>query len=92
MKLLVTLGGDGSIAFTEAGTFRQAAFKAQAVDTTAAGDTFTGFFIAGLMEGRGIQESMRRASMASGISVTRAGAAPSIPTAEEVEQALEERA
>lgn len=92
LKLLVTLGGDGSIAFTEAGTFRQAAFKAQAVDTTAAGDTFTGFFIAGLMEGRDIQESMRRASMASSISVTRAGAAPSIPTVKEVEQALEERA
>ena len=92
LNLLVTLGGDGSIAFTEAGTFRQAAFKAKAVDTTAAGDTYTGYFIAGLMKGRGIQESMRRASMASGISVTRAGAAPSIPTVKEVEQALEERA
>ena len=92
LNLLVTLGGDGSVAFTEKGAVRQEAFKAKAVDTTAAGDTYTGYFIAGLMEGRGIQESMRRASMASGISVTRAGAAPSIPTAEEVEQALEERA
>ena len=91
LKLLVTLGGDGSVAFTEAGGTRQTAFKAQAVDTTAAGDTYTGYFIAGLMEGRGIQESMRRASMASGISVTRAGAAPSIPTAEEVKKALEGR-
>ena len=92
LNLLVTLGGDGSVAFTEKITVRQAAFKAKAVDTTAAGDTYTGYFIAGLMEGRGIQESMRRASMASGISVTRAGAAPSIPTVEEVEQALEEQA
>lgn len=92
LNLLVTLGGDGSVAFTEKGAVRQAAFKAKAVDTTAAGDTYTGYFIAGLMEGRGIQESMRRASMASGISVTRAGAAPSIPTVEEVEQALEEQA
>ena len=92
LNLLVTLGGDGSVAFTESETVRQAAFQVQAVDTTAAGDTFTGFFIAGLIEGRGIQESMRRASMASSISVTRAGAAPSIPTAEEVEKALEERA
>ena len=92
LNLLVTLGGDGSVAFTEKVAVRQAAFKAKAVDTTAAGDTYTGYFIAGLMEGRGIQESMRRASMASGISVTRAGAAPSIPTVEEVEQALEEQA
>lgn len=92
LNLLVTLGGEGSVAFTDTETVRQAAFPVKAVDTTAAGDTFTGFFIAGLMEGHSIQESMRRASMASGISVTRAGAAPSIPTAEEVEQALEERA
>ena len=92
LNLLVTLGGDGSVAFTETEIVRQAAFPVKAVDTTAAGDTFTGFFIAGLMAGRGVQESMRRASMASGISVTRAGAAPSIPTVEEVEQALEERA
>lgn len=91
VNLLVTLGGDGSVAFTEKGAVRQAAFKAQAVDTTAAGDTYTGYFIAGLMEGRDIQKSMCRASMASSISVTRAGAAPSIPTVEEVEQALEER-
>ncbi len=91
LNLLVTLGGDGSVAFTETETVQQAAFQAKAVDTTAAGDTYTGYFIAGLMEGCGVQESMRRASMASSISVTRAGAAPSIPTVEEVEQALEER-
>ena len=70
---------------------RQAAFPVRAVDTTAAGDTFTGYFIAGLMEGRTLQDCMRRASMASAISVTRAGAAPSIPEKEEVEKALEER-
>ena len=91
LNLLVTLGGDGSVAFTEKETVRQAAFPVKAVDTTAAGDTFTGFFVAGLMEGRGIQESMRRASMASSISVTRTGATSSIPNVEEVEQALEVR-
>lgn len=91
LNLLVTLGGDGSVAFTETETVQQAAFQAKAVDTTAAGDTYTGYFIAGLMEGCGVQESMRRASMASSIGVTRAGAAPSIPTVEEVEQALEDR-
>ena len=59
-----------------------------AVDTTAAGDTFTGYFIAGLAEGRPLQECMRRASMASSISVTRPGAANAIPTRAEVAQAL----
>ena len=62
------------------------------VDTTAAGDTFTGYFVAGLMEGRSLQDCMRLSSMASAIGVTRAGAANSIPEREEVEKALEGRA
>ena len=89
LSLLVTLGGEGSAAFTAAETVRQAAFPAAAVDTTAAGDTYTGYFIAGLAEGRPLAECMRRSSMAAGISVTRAGAA-SIPAKEEVEKRLEE--
>lgn len=92
LKLLVTLGGEGSVAFTETETVRQAAFPVKAVDTTAAGDTYTGYFIAGLMEGRTLQDCMRRASLASSISVTRPGAAASIPTKEEVEKAWEEKA
>ena len=90
--MLITLGGAGSVArqVTGAGvvTQRQQAFRAQAVDTTAAGDTFTGYFIAGLAEGRPLAECMRRASMASSIGVTRPGAANSIPTRDEVEERL----
>lgn len=88
--LLVTLGGEGSFAFTASETVQQAAFPAEAVDTTAAGDTYTGYFIAGLAEGRSLAECMLRASMAASISVTRAGAAGSIPMREEVEKRLEE--
>lgn len=91
LNLLVTLGGEGSVAFTESEAVRQAAFQVKAVDTTAAGDTYTGFFVAGLMEGRPLPDCMRRASLASSIAVTRPGAAGSIPTKEEVEQALEDR-
>ena len=90
LSLLITLGSEGSSAFTAVETIWQAAFPAAAVDTTAAGDTFTGYFIAGLAEGRPLVECMRRASMAASISVTRAGAAGSIPTREEVEKRLEE--
>ncbi len=89
LNLLVTLGSDGSVAFMEEEIIRQVAFQAQVVDTTAAGDTYTGYFIAGLMHGRSICESMCLASMASGKSVQRAGAASSIPRLAEVEQALE---
>lgn len=84
----MTLGSGGSAAFTGAEAIRQAAFPAEAVDTTAAGDTFTGYFVAGLMEGRPLADCLRRASMAAAISVTRPGAAPSIPTRDEMEQRL----
>ena len=88
LSLLVTLGGDGSAAFTGTERVRQAAFPVKAVDTTAAGDTFTGYFIARLMEKRPLAECLCRASMAAAVSVTRPGAAPSIPEKEEVERLL----
>ena len=92
LSVLITLGSAGSIAHSvhdgAVETVRQQAFKADAVDTTAAGDTFTGYFIGGLAEGRPLAECMRRASMASAISVTRMGAAVSIPKLEEVEGKL----
>ena len=88
MRLLVTLGSEGSIAFTEEETVWQDAFPVKATDTTGAGDTYTGYFVAGRVEGRGLRDCMRRATMAAAISVTRPGAALSIPRREEVEQAL----
>ncbi|MBR2717012.1 MAG: ribokinase [Oscillospiraceae bacterium] len=92
LSVLITLGSEGSAAFrvTDSGaeTARQAAFPVRAVDTTAAGDTYTGYFIGGLIEDLPLAECMRRASMASAISVTRPGAAPSIPTRDEVAAAL----
>ncbi len=94
LSVLITLGSAGSIAHAVGpdgvDTVRQQAFRADAVDTTAAGDTFTGFFIGGLAEGRPLDECIRRASMASAISVTRMGAAVSIPKVEEVESRLAE--
>ena len=88
LSLLVTLGSEGSIAFTATESVRQPAFPAKPVDTTAAGDTYTGYFIAGLLEGRTLVDCMRRASMAASISVTCFGAAGSIPTYAEVEKRL----
>ena len=92
LSVLITLGSAGSVANRvesgEVETARQEAFRVRAVDTTAAGDTFTGFFIGALLEGKALSECMRRASMASSLGVTRPGAASSIPTREEVEDAL----
>lgn len=83
--IVLTLGGDGSIYMDDKETVRQAVYPVRAVDTTAAGDTFTGFFISGILRGLPVQESMDLASRAASITVTRPGAAPSIPSFSEVE-------
>ena len=92
LAVLVTLGGEGSIAYQmhegQLQRIRQSSFVVDAVNTTGAGDTFTGYFVAGLMEGLPLSSCMRRASMAAAISVTRDGAAASIPMLQEVEDAL----
>lgn len=83
-NILLTLGERGSL-FTDGDRLlRQAADSVTAVDTTAAGDTYTGFFLAGILGGREPAWAMRYASSAAAIAVTRPGAAPSIPTREEV--------
>jgi ribokinase len=64
------------------------AFRVQAIDTTAAGDAFNGGFATGLMLGKTSLESARFASAVAGISVTRAGAQPSMPSIDEVNELL----
>ena len=86
--LLTTLGGDGSIYCGKGERIRQQVYKVQAVDTTAAGDTFTGFFIGAVSKGASAADAIRRASAASAIAVSRPGAAPSVPTADEVDAFL----
>lgn len=92
LSLLLTRGSQGSFAFrvNKAGLEKefQQAYPVKAVDTTGAGDTYTGFFISSLMNNLPLTECMRRASTAAAISVTRSGAARSIPSAEEVEKAI----
>ncbi len=67
---------------------RVPAFAVEAVDTTAAGDAFNGGFAVGLMRDKTVRESVIYASAVAAISVTRRGAQPSMPSAEEVERFL----
>ena len=83
--IVLTLGADGVLCCHRNKFFRQAACPAPVVDTTAAGDTFTGYFIACLLKNRPIQEILEKACRASAITVGRKGASDAIPTAEEVE-------
>ena len=88
LHLLVTLGKDGCV-YTD-GKTRHAcpAFRVEAVDTTAAGDTFAGYFVAMLAVGKTVAEAMRIGCAASALAVSAMGAAPSIPTLDRVEAAL----
>ena len=89
-SVVLTLGGDGSMYQDETGIYKQDIFKVKAVDTTAAGDTFTGYFIASILDGMKPAEGLRMAAKASSIAVSRPGAAASIPLRDEVMNALGE--
>ena len=84
--VIITLGMNGSRYLFGETCIAQDVYPVQAVDTTAAGDTFTGFFLAGFIEGKTPKEALELASRASAISVTRPGAAPSIPARAEVDR------
>lgn len=85
-SIVLTMGSAGSIYVDENEVIPQCVYRVKAVDTTAAGDTFTGFFIGGLLRGLAVKDAMDMASRASAIAVTRPGAAPSIPVLAEVEK------
>lgn len=84
-RFVLTLGMKGSCYIDKDAKVHQDIFPTKAVDTTAAGDTYTGYFIAGLLQGWDMQKCLRVAAKASSIAVSRAGAAPSIPFMKEVE-------
>ncbi|MCP1446742.1 ribokinase [Pseudomonas sp. GGS8] len=84
-KMIITLGAQGSL-FANGITFEHfTAPKVKAVDTTAAGDTFVGGFAAALAAGKSEAEAIRFGQVAAALSVTRAGAQPSIPTLSDVQ-------
>ena len=83
-KLVLTLGGEGSLFAGEGEVLRQSAFPVTAVDTTGAGDTYLGYFLAVYLETRRPQTALERAARAAAAAVTRTGAAEAIPRAEEL--------
>ena len=82
--IVLTLGDKGAYYQYQEIQFYQPAIKVNVVDTTAAGDTFTGFFMASILDGASPEKALLYAAKASAIAVTREGAAPSIPFAKEI--------
>ena len=84
-KVIITLGAQGSLFANGKGFEHFPAPKVKAVDTTAAGDTFVGGFAAALAAGKSEADAIRFGQVAAALSVTRAGAQPSIPTLSDVQ-------
>ncbi|MBX3706713.1 MAG: ribokinase [Pseudomonadales bacterium] len=84
-RVVLTLGAAGARCVHQGRQYQVDAWPAQAIDTTGAGDTFTGFFVASLLAGQAIGPALERAARAAALCVARHGAADSIPTATEVD-------
>ena len=84
--VVLTMGGAGAVYMDRKECVVQPVYKVPVVDTTAAGDTFTGFFLGGILKGCSVKDAMNLAARAAAIAVTRQGAAPSIPLLQEVER------
>lgn len=97
IKIVLTVGKNGVIYCDKENYFTHGIFDVKVVDTTGAGDTFLGFFVAAVLKAQGgnykeiIPRALKLASAASSIAVSKNGAAASIPTLAEVEEFLKGR-
>lgn len=88
LALVLTLGADGVLYREGVLEFFVPARHVSVVDTTAAGDAFTGYFLAAVADGADAAYALTFATAAAAITVSRSGAAASIPSLEEVLKAL----
>ena len=84
-ELIVTLGSKGSLYINEEKSFFKKAYKVDAIDTTAAGDSFTGALAVALSNNKTMEEAMDFASKVGALSVMKEGAQSSLPTLKDVE-------
>ena len=83
-SFVLTLGEKGSVFFNQKEVIKQNSFKVEAIDTTGAGDTFCGYFLAGIAEQKSYRKCMEEASAAGALAVKRKGAATGVPDRQEV--------
>lgn len=87
-EIVVKLGAKGALWFNESHRIHFSAIPVQAVDTTAAGDAFTGAMSAALADGMDMHNAIERACVAGALACTRIGAQPSLPNLDHVEATL----
>ena len=83
-EIVLTLGSKGVIVAAKGKRYSHGIYDVHVVDTTAAGDTFIGYYLSSRASGKGVEECLRIASVASSLAVSRQGAADSIPDITEV--------
>lgn len=91
-EVLITLGKEGVMMIRKDEVEKVPAFKVEAVDTTAAGDTFIGYFLSAYSNHTDARQALKRGCAASALAVTRQGAAQSIPSQQEVDRFLAKQA
>jgi len=85
-KVILTLGEQGAVAADGNSVWHTPSFKVKAVDTTAAGDAFTGGLVNSLQQGISLMEAMVHANAAGALAACKFGAQPSLPTSEEIRE------
>ena len=85
-RVVVTLGGDGAMLLANGEVTHINSPSVDVVDTTGAGDTFVGYFLAGVADGMNDHDALQRACLAGSIAVTRQGAITAIPDRSEVDR------
>jgi ribokinase len=84
-RFVLTLGKEGVCYFDDKKMYKHGIYDVEVVDTTAAGDTFSGYFISSISKNLCVETSLKIASIASSLAVSKSGAAVSIPMLNEVE-------
>jgi len=87
-KVILTLGDQGAVAADGNSVWHTPSFKVKAVDTTAAGDAFTGGLINSLQQGIPLKDAIIHANAAGALAACKFGAQPSLPTLEEIREFL----
>ena len=82
------MGKKGAFLHSELESIFIPSFEVNALDTTAAGDTFNGALAVAVAEGKTLEDAVEYANAAAAISVTKMGAQPSIPLKKEIEDFL----
>lgn len=90
-QILLTLGEKGAYYRSPQEQHYARALRVEAVDTTAAGDTFSGYFLAAIASGDGVENALARAAHAAALCVVQQGAIDSIPSKEEVDKSLQQK-